>query len=108
MPVVSTSSAADGKSRSEATRSRTGAWRHSGLRSNDAQRLGWSPSRRSSVPMTARGKVLLTIIILAVVGYGASKWWDRLKPGPRPAPTPRAEERAVIPELVETQREVPL
>jgi NitT/TauT family transport system substrate-binding protein len=60
-------------------------------------------------PMTTRGKVLLTIIILAVVGYGATKWWDRLKPGAR-STTPNAA-TAVTPaaaaELVETQREVP-
>lgn len=30
--------------------------------------------------MTARGKFVLTFLILAVVGLGAYKWWDRLKP----------------------------
>ena len=33
--------------------------------------------------MNARGKIVLTILILGVVGFGAWKWWDRLtaKPG---------------------------
>lgn len=31
--------------------------------------------------MTARGKFVLTVIILAIAGLGAYKWWDRLKPG---------------------------
>ncbi|MES2693263.1 MAG: phosphate ABC transporter substrate-binding/OmpA family protein [Verrucomicrobiota bacterium] len=31
--------------------------------------------------MTARGKIVLTFIILAAAGLGAYKWWDRLKPG---------------------------
>jgi NitT/TauT family transport system substrate-binding protein len=30
--------------------------------------------------MTARGKIILTILILGVVGFGAWKWWDRLMP----------------------------
>lgn len=35
--------------------------------------------------MTARGKFVVTLIILAVAGLGAYKWWDRLKPGAAPA-----------------------
>src|SRR5690348_12892384 len=36
--------------------------------------------------MTARGKIVLTILVLAVVGVGVWKWWDRLthKPGSVP------------------------
>ena len=30
--------------------------------------------------MTARGKILVTIIILAVVGFGVYRWWDKLAP----------------------------
>ena len=30
--------------------------------------------------MTARGKIVLTIIILAVVGFGAYRWWDKIAP----------------------------
>jgi len=62
--------------------------------------------------MTTRGKVLLTIILLAVVGYGATKWWDRLKPGARGAGTHSATAAApagdAVPELVATLREVPV
>jgi NitT/TauT family transport system substrate-binding protein len=30
--------------------------------------------------MTARGKFILTLLILGVVGFGAFKWWNRLAP----------------------------
>ncbi|MCX6954926.1 MAG: phosphate ABC transporter substrate-binding/OmpA family protein [Verrucomicrobia bacterium] len=30
--------------------------------------------------MTARGKFVLTLLILAVAGLGAFKWWDKLRP----------------------------
>jgi NitT/TauT family transport system substrate-binding protein len=30
--------------------------------------------------MTARGKILLTIIILGVVGFGVYRWWDKIAP----------------------------
>ena len=30
--------------------------------------------------MTARGKIILTILILGIAGFGAWKWWDRLMP----------------------------
>jgi NitT/TauT family transport system substrate-binding protein len=37
--------------------------------------------------MTGRGKFVLTLLILAIAGLGAYKWWDRLKPGAAsPAP----------------------
>jgi NitT/TauT family transport system substrate-binding protein len=35
--------------------------------------------------MTGKGKFVLTLMILAVVGFGAWKWWDRLNPQSRPA-----------------------
>ena len=35
--------------------------------------------------MTARGKFIFTLLILAVAGLGGYKWWDKLKPG-APAP----------------------
>ena len=35
--------------------------------------------------MTARGKFVLTVLILGLVGLGTWKWWDRL--APKPAPT---------------------
>ena len=33
--------------------------------------------------MTARGKILLTIIILGVVGFGVYRWWDKIAPAGR-------------------------
>jgi NitT/TauT family transport system substrate-binding protein len=35
--------------------------------------------------MTARGKFVVTLIILAIAGIGTYKWWDKLKPGATPA-----------------------
>jgi NitT/TauT family transport system substrate-binding protein len=64
--------------------------------------------------MTARGKIVLTILILGVVGFGAWKWWDRLKPvkvGPTIVQTvtvPAGDAKAAAaPELAETLTEVP-
>jgi len=34
--------------------------------------------------MTARGKIVLTILILAVAGFGAWRWWDKIAPSGRP------------------------
>src|SRR5262245_31834198 len=31
--------------------------------------------------MTGKGKIVFTLLILGVLGFGAWKWWDRLKPG---------------------------
>ena len=44
--------------------------------------------------MTARGKLVLTLLILATAGIGIFKWWDRLKPG---APTAAAAAPAAGP-----------
>jgi NitT/TauT family transport system substrate-binding protein len=30
--------------------------------------------------MTARGKIVLTLILLAVVGFGVYRWWDKIAP----------------------------
>jgi NitT/TauT family transport system substrate-binding protein len=67
--------------------------------------------------MTARGKIILTILVLAVAGLGAWKWWDRLvrKPGALPPSvvSNTATNSAVdakdsaAPELAETATEVP-
>ncbi|HBA85237.1 MAG TPA: hypothetical protein DCZ95_14205 [Verrucomicrobia bacterium] len=35
--------------------------------------------------MTGRGKFVLTILILAVVGWGVWRWWDKIAPDTRPA-----------------------
>jgi NitT/TauT family transport system substrate-binding protein len=64
--------------------------------------------------MTARGKIILTILILGVVGFGAWKWWDRLTQKPGFTPTPPAANTnqvadakdAQAPELAETLTEV--
>ena len=34
--------------------------------------------------MTARGKIVFTLLLLAVVALGAWKWWDKLAPKPQP------------------------
>ena len=30
--------------------------------------------------MTTRGKIVLTVILLAVVGFGMYRWWDKIAP----------------------------
>src|SRR5215475_5525306 len=34
--------------------------------------------------MTTRGKLVLTILLLAVVGFGVFRWWDKIAPQSRP------------------------
>jgi NitT/TauT family transport system substrate-binding protein len=34
--------------------------------------------------MTGRGKIVLTILILAVVGFGVYRWWDKIAPTGQP------------------------
>jgi NitT/TauT family transport system substrate-binding protein len=34
--------------------------------------------------MTTRGKIVLTIIVLAVVGFGMYRWWDKIAPQSKP------------------------
>ena len=34
--------------------------------------------------MTTRGKIVLTILILAVVGFGVYRWWDKIAPQTKP------------------------
>jgi NitT/TauT family transport system substrate-binding protein len=66
--------------------------------------------------MTARGKFVLTVIILAIAGFGAWQWWLKMAPGVRNAPAqigqavPRTSGTAsndTPAELVETQFEPP-
>lgn len=40
--------------------------------------------------MTGRGKFVLTLLIFAIAGFGAYKWWDRLKPAALSAPAASA------------------
>ena len=76
--------------------------------------------------MTARGKIVLTLLVLAVVGVGAWKWWDKLNaskrsgpgqppstasapasPGAATAPAAASAEAAKPVVLAETQTEIP-
>jgi NitT/TauT family transport system substrate-binding protein len=60
--------------------------------------------------MTTRGKIVLTILVLGVVGLGVWKWWDKLATTPRTTQRsqPAAGDGKTSPaELVETQTEVP-
>src|SRR5262249_37212661 len=64
---------------------------------------------------TARGKVILTVLILGVLGLGLWKWWPKLMPpgagtrasAPGQAKTDGATANLQTAELVETQAEVP-
>ena len=59
--------------------------------------------------MTARGKLVFTILFLALVGYGVMKWWPQLAPetsGPG-GQTETAGNSEAASVLVETQTEVP-
>ena len=44
--------------------------------------------------MTGRGKFIVTILILAVVGFGMYRWWDKIAPAGRPQ-TPSLDTKAV-------------
>jgi NitT/TauT family transport system substrate-binding protein len=62
--------------------------------------------------MTARGKIVLTLLILGVVGLGAWKWWDKFAPTRTRGPGTTSSGRtggddAPTAGLVETQTEVP-
>ena len=34
--------------------------------------------------MTTRGKIVLTVLVLAVVGFGMYRWWDKIAPQSKP------------------------
>src|SRR5215471_17976747 len=38
--------------------------------------------------MTTRGKIVLTILLLGVVGFGVYRWWDKIAPQSRPQNQP--------------------
>jgi NitT/TauT family transport system substrate-binding protein len=60
--------------------------------------------------MTTRGKIVLTILVLGVVGFGVWKWWDKLAASPRTgqqAQSSSGDEKSTPAALVETQIEVP-
>src|SRR4051812_31500105 len=59
--------------------------------------------------MTTRGKLLFTIIFLALVGYGIKQWWPKLKPGTVLSSSKSSGDSSGAPEikLADTQFEVP-
>jgi NitT/TauT family transport system substrate-binding protein len=64
--------------------------------------------------MTTRGKIVFTIIFLALVGLGVSKWWPKLQPGRENKPSSEVtksetakEGEEAGPELAPTKFEVP-
>src|SRR3712207_2584778 len=58
--------------------------------------------------MTKLGKLLFTLVFLALVIFGVSKWWNRLAPKNLPKTLrPEARQDASAVELATTQSEVP-
>src|SRR5688572_5499091 len=61
--------------------------------------------------MTARGKFILTLLILGIAGFGAWKWWDKFAPtggaGGTNSTTKTGGGTEQPAELTETQTEVP-
>jgi NitT/TauT family transport system substrate-binding protein len=49
--------------------------------------------------MTARGKIVLTVLILAVVGFGMWRWQDKIFPSARP--TNRSVDPAIVKQQIE-------
>src|SRR4030095_8411182 len=65
-------------------------------------------------PMTTRGKIVFTIIFLALVGFGVSRWWPKVQPGRDGKPSSSAtksesgkESEKAGPELAATKFEIP-
>ena len=57
--------------------------------------------------MTPRGKLVFTILFLALVGFGVMKWWPSIKPGQANDAKPSKDNSEAAAVLVETQTEVP-
>ena len=62
--------------------------------------------------MTARGKIVLTLLVLGVAGFGAWKWWDKFAPAGRSSGATGSSSAAsssgdAPAELVETLTEIP-
>ena len=61
--------------------------------------------------MTTRGKLLFTLVFLALVGFGIKQWWPKLKPGAASTSAAQHEDKESPggPEikLAETQYEIP-
>ncbi len=68
--------------------------------------------------MTTRGKIVLTLLVLAIVAVGAWKWWDRLASTPSQPPAAATESPSATPPsasndgkavtLADTQTEIPV
>ena len=61
--------------------------------------------------MTTRGKIVLTILVLGVVGLGVWKWWDKLavsRGTGRQTQATSGDEKSTPATLVETLVDVPL
>lgn len=60
--------------------------------------------------MTARGKIVLTILLLAVVGFGVWRWWDKIAPRTAPQVTSVNvdEVRKAVQAARETPQDIPL
>src|SRR5437667_10404290 len=60
--------------------------------------------------MTTRGKIVLTIILLGVVGFGVYRWWDKIAPQSRPQKQsldiPKVKRE--IEDFKKTQTDIPL
>ena len=57
--------------------------------------------------MTPRGKLVFTVLFLALVGFGVMKWWPSIKPGHADDAKPSKDNSEATSVLVETQTEVP-
>src|SRR5438876_11057903 len=60
--------------------------------------------------MTTRGKIILTILLLGVVGFGVYRWWDKIAPTTRPQnqPIDVAKVKREIEEGKKTPTDIPL
>jgi ABC-type nitrate/sulfonate/bicarbonate transport system substrate-binding protein/outer membrane protein OmpA-like peptidoglycan-associated protein len=56
--------------------------------------------------MTTRGKIVLTILILGVVGFGVYRWWDKIVPTPK-STAPPIDLQKVQKQLAETRPPAP-
>jgi NitT/TauT family transport system substrate-binding protein len=60
--------------------------------------------------MTTRGKLVITVLFLAVVGFGVYRWWDKIAPSSKP--TVRSlnmdEVRKELKAVKETPQDIPL
>lgn len=57
--------------------------------------------------MTARGKLVFTILFLAIVGFGVAKWWPKLKPSPGGKVVAEGKADTASSLIVESHTEVP-